>query len=124
MPTAAPHPCNHPGCRAVVPRGHRFCTEHTRTTRQRYERSRGNATERGYDADWRRFRAAWLADHPLCEACMRETPPRVTAATVVDHIVSIADAPDRRLDPTNTRSLCSRHHNRRTGRDQGWGRGR
>lgn len=124
MPTAAPKPCAHPRCSAVVERGQRFCTTHTKATRKVYERNRGNATDRGYDAAWRRARAAYLAEHPLCCVCHAETPPRLTVATVVDHIVSIADAPHLRLDASNLRAMCVRHHNQRTGRDQGWGRGR
>jgi 5-methylcytosine-specific restriction protein A len=65
---------------------------------------------------------AHLAQHPLCVVCQSEG--RITAATVVDHIVAIADAPHLRLEPSNHRSLCKRHHDQRTGRDQAWGRKR
>lgn len=122
MPIASPHPCARPGCACVVPRGTRYCPEHTQAHRRADDERRGSAHSRGYDADWRRFRAAWLARHPLCVVC--EADNVVRAGDVVDHIVSIADAPGRRLDPTNVRTLCSRHHNQRTGRDQAWGRGR
>lgn len=35
---------------------------------------------------------------------------RVTAATVVDHIVPVREAPDRRLDPDNLQPLCKHCH--------------
>jgi 5-methylcytosine-specific restriction protein A len=45
---------------------------------------------------------------PLCRLC-RETGLLV-AAEDVDHIVPIGDAPHRRLDPGNLRSLCKSCH--------------
>lgn len=53
--------------------------------------------------------------NPWCtvEGCGR-------AATDVDHIESIAQAPHRRLDRSNLRSFCHPHHSQRTARDQGF----
>lgn len=71
---------------------------------------RGSAASRGYDATWRRLRAAHLAQHPLCRFC--EQAGRVTLATVVDHIDPFKGRDDpRRLDPKNLASLCATHHN-------------
>ncbi|MGH6977841.1 MAG: HNH endonuclease [Brevundimonas sp.] len=80
---------------------------------------RGSAASRGYDADWRRCRAAFLKRYPLCRFC--EEAGRVEAATVVDHIISIEDRPDLRLDWSNLRPLCKVCHDRRTARDQAFG---
>lgn len=80
---------------------------------------RGSATSRGYDADWRRLRAAFLLKNPLCLFC--EEAGRVTEATVVDHIISFADRPELRLAWDNLRSLCKDCHDRRTARDQAFG---
>lgn len=57
-------------------------------------------------ARWRRERAKQLADHPLCAMCL----PRVTAATICDHV----DRKDK-LDPERfftgrKQSLCKAHH--------------
>jgi 5-methylcytosine-specific restriction protein A len=76
--------------------------------RPRQDRGRLSATDRGYDSDWRKARARHLQHSPLCVMCNAEE--RTTAADVVDHIVPIAVDPSRRLDPTNFRSLCTRHH--------------
>ena len=80
---------------------------------------RGSASSRGYDADWRRLRAAFLMKHPLCLFC--EEAGRVTEATVVDHIISFVDRPELRLAWANLRSLCKDCHDRRTARDQAFG---
>lgn len=80
---------------------------------------RGSSTARGYDADWRRLRAAFLFKHPLCLFC--EEAGRITEAQVVDHIVSFTDRPELRLDWSNLRPLCKDCHDRRTARDQAFG---
>lgn len=38
-------------------------------------------------ARWSRIRAAQLAATPLCEPCAKATPPRVTPATTVHHVI-------------------------------------
>jgi 5-methylcytosine-specific restriction protein A len=48
------------------------------------QRSRGNARQRGYDAEWQRASAAHLRVDPLCRYCALDT--RVRAATLVDHL--------------------------------------
>lgn len=57
-------------------------------------------------ARWKRTRAEQLADHPLCAMCL----PRVTAATICDHV-----DPKDKLDPElfftgAKQSLCKSHH--------------
>ena len=89
-----------------------------RARKSEVDRWRGTPKERGYDAAWRKVRAAVLAAEPLCRFCDAEG--RITPATIVDHIVPIAEAPDRRLDTTNLRPLCKPCHDRRTARDQGF----
>jgi 5-methylcytosine-specific restriction protein A len=49
------------------------------------DRQRPSAARRGYGPRWRRARAAFLAQHPLCAVC--EGRGLVIAATVVDHVV-------------------------------------
>ena len=48
----------------------------------------------------------------LCVDCLAQKPPRLTTATVVDHIVPLSLGGE---DVTsNTRNLCDRHHEIRT----------
>ncbi len=58
---------------------------------------------------WRRRRRMQLAEHPLCEMCLRDK--RIVAAEVVDHVEP------HRGDKTKfwigaVSSLCKQHHNR------------
>ena len=54
-----------------------------------------------------RLRASQLAAHPLCAMCV----PRVTVATVADHITAHRGNEALFFDPTNVQSLCADHHN-------------
>src|SRR5690348_11408340 len=73
---------------------------------------RPNATQRLYDARWRRVREQKLNESPLCQRCQAEG--KVTAATEVHHIVAIRDIPNggptKRLELQNLESLCHSHH--------------
>jgi 5-methylcytosine-specific restriction enzyme A len=74
------------------------------------------STQRGYGYRWQQARAAFLARHPLCVMC--EQAGRVTAATVVDHVVPHRG--DQRLmwDESNWQPLCAPHHSRDKQREE------
>lgn len=109
MPRTPSRPCRFPGCPNLCDSGV-YCREH-----QKYstDRVRGGADARGYNAEWRRARRAYLQRHPLCVECMREG--KLTPATVVDHIVPHRG--DKRLfwDENNWNPLCKPCHDRKTG---------
>ena len=72
---------------------------------------RPNSAARGYDDKWRKYRAWFLAHHPLCEIC--GTNGRTTAATEVDHIQPLREGGTN--DYFNLQAICSRCHKRKTG---------
>ena len=83
----------------------------------RVHRVEGSPSRKGlYDHDWRKLRAAFLMQHPLCVFC--QDAGLVTTATQVDHIKTIRDCPELRLDWDNLRGLCDSHHAARTWADQ------
>lgn len=108
MPSLAPKPCMHSGCRALVRDGSTRCPQHKRVVEKQYDQDRGSSTERGYGSKWQKARAAWLRAHPLCVMCQQEGA--LVAATVVDH--KIPHRGDKKLfwDSDNWQSLCKRHH--------------
>jgi 5-methylcytosine-specific restriction endonuclease McrA len=77
--------------------------------------NRPNSHHRGYDTAWRRLRAEYLSQHPLCE--LRDHPSVegscLELATQVDHRQPIA-AGGARLDPANLRALCESCHSKVT----------
>lgn len=74
--------------------------------------NRPNSTERGYDGKWRQLRALFLKRNPKCIGCGG------TEMLNVDHIKSVAEAPELRLVWSNLRTLCHSCHSRRTMLDQ------
>jgi 5-methylcytosine-specific restriction enzyme A len=83
------------------------------------DRQRPSAARRGYGPRWRRARAAFLAQHPLCAAC--RALGRVVPATVVDHVVPHRG--DQRLfwNQGNWAPACKPCHDAKTAREGRWG---
>ena len=105
--------CTQPGCTALVkatdPTAPR-CAAHPYPPRTYAQQRRPSTHSRGYDWDWRRLRAVFLRNHPVCEIrhyCRGEP------ATDVDHIVPISQG-GARLDETNLQAACRRCHNWKT----------
>jgi 5-methylcytosine-specific restriction protein A len=111
MPWAPPKHC---------PRGHPpYTGSRCSLCAKQYDRERGSAVDRGYDAEWRRVRAQHLAENPTCSVanCGK-------AAIEVDHVIGVRERPDLRLDRGNLRSMCKSHHSSRTITEQGANRGK
>jgi 5-methylcytosine-specific restriction protein A len=119
-PFAPLHPCGFPGCPMLVDSGHRRCEKHRIQERSEIDRKRGSAAHRGYDARWRATRKRYLTIHSLCAECQRVG--RLTAATVVDHIVPHKGDPNLFWNDSNWQALCRQCHNRKTAVTDGrWG---
>jgi len=92
-----------------------------RTTAQRkadIDKRRGSSTQRGYDRAWQKLRLEYLAQHPFCECDEHKGQDERVLSTVVDHIQSVDDRPELRLEWSNLRSMTKPCHDRRTARDQ------
>lgn len=87
--------------------------ERMRAVTPRVRDDRASAAARGYDARWRKQRSAYLRHNPLCVMC--EAHGVTTAATLVDHIVPLADGGTHAVG--NLQSLCVQCHARKTGQD-------
>jgi 5-methylcytosine-specific restriction enzyme A len=83
------------------------------------DRQRPSAARRGYGPRWRRARAAFLVQHPLCAACWAQG--RVVRATVVDHRTPHRGDPERFWNETNWQGLCKPCHDTKTAREGRWG---
>ena len=69
MPRSPKRPCRYPGCPNLCESG-TYCPEHSSESP---DRLRGNATERGYDAKWRRARRQFLQKHAVIIATTSRT---------------------------------------------------
>lgn len=65
---------------------------------------------------WRRFRAWYLCNHPLCECCLIENRGPV-AAKMVDHRVEISDGGALTTEE-NAQALCWKCHAVKTAAEQ------
>ena len=70
---------------------------------RRHKEPRYNTTQ------WRRYRKAYLGEHPLCVMCK-------AIATVVDHITPVRLGGDFWW-PGNHQAMCSSCHNSKSGRE-------
>ena len=112
MPFKPKVPCKQPGCGQLVEPGQLYCPEHLKMHPEVVR----SASSRGYGRRWQKASKAFLRAHPLCAECLRQTPPRYTKATVVDHI--IPHRGDQKLfwDQDNWQALCKKHHDQKTRR--------
>ena len=114
MPLKSLHPCNLIGCRKLT--RSRYCPDHEKQERERYDASRGSSTERGYDHRWHKIRNLKLARNPLCERC--EVAGLVVPAVLVHH----KDRNPKNNEPSNHESLCDACHDKEHAKDR-WGCG-
>jgi 5-methylcytosine-specific restriction protein A len=66
----------------------------------------------------RKARADLLAGEPLCRLCKQKSPPRVTPATIADHVIPRAKGGSG--DISNLQPVCAACHDEKTRLDLGW----
>lgn len=100
MPTLPPDIAARPGQRLEARRAYDVKRRREQPWRRLYNTAR-----------WQETRARQLDIEPLCRMCLAETPARVTAATVCDHIVPHRGC-ERAFFAGPFQSLCEKHHSR------------
>ena len=88
------------------------------STRTPWKHAEPSREKRGYGRQHVKLRAILLAQEPLCRLCRVKTPPRVTPATIADHIVSIAKG-GAVHDIANMQPVCKPCHDQKTLAEQG-----
>lgn len=125
MPTQPPRACAHPGCCALVVTGPR-CPDHAKhapkviydQTTRRNDPALAAAARFRSRPQWKRFRAWFRAQHPLCCDPFRRHGAMPAFAEAVHHVVPLALRPDLGLTPANCRPLCTACHNRIEGMER------
>jgi 5-methylcytosine-specific restriction protein A len=106
--------CLKRGCQSIT--DGKYCEQHTQQNHV-YDKQRGSAHQRGYDARWRKDRARFLKEHPLCVECIEVG--KILAATVVDHIIPHKGDKQLFWNKKNWQALCKRHHDSKTVKEDG-----
>jgi 5-methylcytosine-specific restriction protein A len=76
---------------------------------RRYEKyERDPETAEKYSGSWKKIRAIYAAEHPLCEQCLKEG--RYVRMEHVHHIIPLSEGGTN--DPGNLMSLCKSCHSR------------
>jgi 5-methylcytosine-specific restriction enzyme A len=86
--------------------------------RREYDKAHRERKMAANDAAWKRCRALFLQRHPRCIGVFGRACG--APATDVDHVLSVRDRPDLRLQWENLRPLCKSCHSRRTAKEQGF----
>lgn len=109
MPYRPLGPCSVHGCPGRAVRRGR-CETHAKEADARYRAqhpdTRPSAAARGYGAEWKEIRKAFLKMHPLCANGDGKQ------AKHVDHIKALAQGGGN--DPSNLRALCHSCHSTKT----------
>ena len=102
MPGRAPKICS---CGKLVPPGARCPCQIRRAAERnaRFEKTRPNSSQRGYDREWEKARASFLRQHPYCARCGAR-------ATLVDHKIPHRGAPAIFWAKSRWQPLCPPCH--------------
>lgn len=68
-----------------------------------------------HTTQWRRLRAWYLKEYPLCVECQKKG--KLTPAKVCDHITPISKG-GHKTDPENLQGLCSKCHNIKSAKER------
>jgi 5-methylcytosine-specific restriction protein A len=117
MPSKPRKPCCYPDCPALT--HERYCPQHKKLTEAQYDKyQRDPDSVKRYGQLWRKIRARFLKEHPLCEMCKREG--KLTPAKQVHHVVPLANGGTN--ESNNLMSVCLACHSTITAKEGGrWG---
>lgn len=112
MPRKPATPCSYPSCPQLT--HSRYCAEHAKIAERNYRKyERDPEIDKRYGREWRKVRARYVAEHPLCEQCQKDG--RLTPTQEVHHILPLEHGGTH--DEANLRALCKPCHSRQSALD-------
>ena len=109
MPYKPKRPCSYPGCSRLV--DGQYCDEHKQTAERQYNHYLRNPdTNKRYGRAWKKLRARFLLQHPLCAQC--EAEGLLKPAQEVHHVLPLANGGMN--DEGNLMALCKSCHSKAT----------
>jgi len=119
MPARPKSICRQPGCGRLI-NAPGYCDRHEFHDQERKakaDKRRQSSHQRGYSYQWSQARELFLKAYPICANCERRG--RITAATVVDHIIPHRGDDFLFWDESNWQPLCASCHSRKTAKEDG-----
>ena len=98
-------PCAYHGCPATIQEG-RYCPKHKTIASREYDKQNRRNHSKHYGWHWRKLRQRYVANHPLCEQCLKDG--RYVPVDEVHHIKSVDEGGTHEDD--NLISLCQSCH--------------
>ncbi len=109
MPRKPRSPCRFRGCPELCEEP--YCAKHKRMVNSYYNRyERSPETNKRYNSRWRKIRALYVKNHPLCEICL--DCGVLKPAEEVHHIIPLSQGGTHFQN--NLMSLCKSCHSRIT----------
>ena len=108
MPRKAKKPCRYRDCPNLTDDASGYCEKHKSLVNKKYFRDYKQTERYGYQ--WRKIRAIFLSENPLCEMCKQEG--RYIDATEVHHIKPLSEGGGNEFE--NLMPLCKSCHSRIT----------
>ena len=111
MPNKPKRPCRYKDCPKLTDNPRGYCEEHAKLEFKIYDKYiRSPEHKKRYNYQWRKLRARFLNQNPLCEMCKEQG--RYTQATEVHHIKPLSEGGTN--EETNLMALCHSCHSRIT----------
>lgn len=105
MPRKPKHPCAYPNCPRLT--DGKYCEVHAQTRNHEYEQfQRDKSVYKMYGNQWRKLRALYISEHPVCELC--EKQGRLVPVEEVHHKIPIKQGGKNTW--SNLMSLCQSCH--------------
>lgn len=107
-------PCTKAGCTKLADNGTSRCELH-KPERVNYKRNADYTSM--YNWQWKKVRARYLKEHPLCVSCYADG--KLTPANVIDHIKPHKGDKELFWNEDNYQALCKSCHDSKTATEDG-----
>ena len=108
MPIKPKKPCAYPDCPNLT--HDTYCEEHQALSHKQYDKfSRAPNHDKKYGNNWRRIRALYVKQHPLCERCLKEGRITPVKGSITSYLFLVAERTSSRTWCRFARAAIQKH---------------